>query len=111
IGGIMMKKMVYIFAIVTAIVGLVACNHQQQEVKEKTNVTEPKDVTKANKEVVEKKNEQPSKDENTTKQNEQPSKDENTTKQNEPVSQVPPDTVYHNDVFKDVIVTKSGDEF
>jgi hypothetical protein len=99
--------MSYLLAVLTATVGLVACNQQQEEVKEvkevkevekeKTSVTESKDVNETNEEVAK-------------ENNEQEPNDENTTNQNEPISNVPEDTVYQNEVFKDVVVAESEDE-
>lgn len=63
-GGVTLKKIAYVFAILTAIIGLVACNQQQ-------------DVP---------------------------------TKHNEPNSHAPEKKVYHNKVFKDVVVTESEDK-
>lgn len=84
-----MKRIAYLFAIFMAVIGLVACNQQQETVKEKPSVIEPKDVKEPDngkepeKEVVEEEEE------------ENPQADQ----------------VYQNEVFKDVVVTETDDEF
>ncbi|MCL6573707.1 MAG: Gmad2 immunoglobulin-like domain-containing protein [Bacillus sp. (in: Bacteria)] len=88
-----MKKIAYLLVVLTASVGLVACNDQEvKEVeKEKISVTEPKDGNKTNEEVVEKTNEQA----------------ENKSDPVKPDSTIPDETVYQNEVFKDVVVAKT----
>jgi Immunoglobulin-like domain of bacterial spore germination len=93
-----MKKIAYLFAILMAAIGLVACNQQQETVKEKPSVTEPKDVQEPDNEVGEEGN------------NAQEPKDEDTTNPNDPVSNGPEDKVYQNEVFKDVVVTETADK-
>ncbi|MEH7504396.1 Gmad2 immunoglobulin-like domain-containing protein [Neobacillus drentensis] len=93
-----MKKIAYLFAILMAAIGLVACNQQQETVKEKPSVTAPKDVQEPDNEVVEEGN------------NAQEPKDEDTTNPNDPVTNGPEDKVYQNEVFKDVVVTETADK-
>lgn len=92
-----MKKTAFFLVILTAAIGLAACNQQKEEVKEKTKVTDTKDVHGTNKDVVKEKNTQAP-------------KDENTTNQNKPNSNVPKDKIYQNKVFKDVVVAELGDK-
>ncbi|MFP5111726.1 Gmad2 immunoglobulin-like domain-containing protein [Bacillaceae bacterium C204] len=72
-----MRKMIYLFAILIASMGLAACNQQQEVVKEKPPVTEPNE--------------------------------ENTSNPDEPVINEPEEKVYHNEVFKNVVVTETTD--
>jgi hypothetical protein len=92
-----MIKIRCFFAILMVIVGLVGCNQQKDEVKEKTSVTEPKDVNEINKEVGE-------------KSQDQKLKDGNPISQNNSKSILPGDTVYQNEVFKNVVITESENE-
>jgi hypothetical protein len=91
-----MKKMAYLLAVLTVTVGLVGCNKQgevKEVEKEKISVSESKDVNKTN------------------ETNEQKPKDENKSNPVEPDSNVLGETVYQNEVFKDVVVVESKDEF
>ena len=77
---------------------LAACNQQKEEEgSEKSSVTESKENDQLNKESVASKNEQKPDDQNTTNQ--------------EGLKENPPsDTVYENEVFKDVVVSESENE-
>ena len=87
----MVKKLVYLFIIFLATIGLVACN-QQQVVEEKPSVSEPKpSVSDPKPSVSEPKGENPS-------------------TPTQPVPNEPEEQVYQNDVFKEVIVTNTEDE-
>jgi hypothetical protein len=89
-----MKKIGYFFMILTVMVGLVACNQQKEEVKQKSNVTKPNNVNEMNKEESE-------------KSQDQKTNNENPITQNESELNVQQDSVYQNEVFKDVVVSES----
>ncbi len=92
-----MKKLFWMLTILMMIFGLAACTQQSKDIKEKSNVTGQKEVKDTNGSANENKK--------------QKSKDEGTPTQNSPVSNVPADMVYQNEIFKDVKVSLSGDEF
>ncbi|WP_066363151.1 Gmad2 immunoglobulin-like domain-containing protein [Neobacillus drentensis] len=105
-----MKKIVYLFAILIASIGLVACNQQKEVVKEKPPVSKPKgeNPSSPNGPVTKE-----PKGENPSTPNEpdvQEPKGENPSTPNEPDKQKPEKKVYHNEVFKDVVVTKTSDK-
>jgi hypothetical protein len=89
-----MKKIGYFFMILTVMVGLVACNQQKEEVKQKSNVTEPNNDNEINKEVSEKSQDQKLNNENPITQNGSELNDQQ-------------GSVYQNEVFKDVVVSES----
>jgi hypothetical protein len=94
----MMKKFVYLFAILIASLSVTACNQQQEVVKEKPAITKPSGEKPP---ITKPSGEKPSSEPN----GEKPSKPE------KPVSDVPEEKIYQNDVFKDVIVTETEDTF
>ncbi|MDN3020104.1 Gmad2 immunoglobulin-like domain-containing protein [Paenibacillus sp. BSR1-1] len=101
-----MKKIAYMLAIVTAIIGLAGCNQHQDE---KTNQNDPKshapeDKTNQN----DPKSHAP---EDKTNQNDPKSHaPEDKTNQSDPKSHALEDKVYANKVFKDVALAESGDK-
>ncbi|MFC0471449.1 Gmad2 immunoglobulin-like domain-containing protein [Halalkalibacter kiskunsagensis] len=95
-----MKKMAYLLAILTTTVSLVACSQQEEGKeleRENTSVTVPEDAEEITEVVVE-------------ENKEQKPKDESKTNPVEPDSNRPDETVYYNEVFKDVVVAESEDE-
>ncbi|MEH6907772.1 Gmad2 immunoglobulin-like domain-containing protein [Neobacillus drentensis] len=105
-----MKKIVYLFAILIASIGLVSCNQQKEVVKEKPPVTEPKgeNPSTPNEPVT-----QEPKGENPSTPNEpvtQEPKGENPSSPSKPDSQEPEKKIFQNDVFKDVVVTETSDK-
>ncbi|NHC40664.1 hypothetical protein G6549_11845 [Bacillus sp. MM2020_1] len=121
-----MKKIAFLFALLIASIGLVACNQQKEVVKEKPPVTEPngENPSTPNEPVTqEPKGENPSspnepdsqepKGENPSSPNKpvtQEPKGENPSSPNKPDSQKPEKKVYQNEVFKDVVVTETSDK-
>lgn len=103
----MVKKIVFLFALFIATLGLTACNQKPEVVKEKPTISEPNQEKPP---ITEPSGEKPP----TTEPNEEkplitkPS-GEKPSNPEKPVSDVPVEKVYHNDVFKDVIVTKTAD--
>ena len=91
-----MKKMTFLAVVVTVLFSLSGCSDQQ-----KPNVTDQKEDPTA-KPTEPTKNDQP-----TTNPSEPSSPDDNTPQPNEPT---PDNPVYHNEVFKDVVVSESGDQ-
>lgn len=105
-----MKKIAYLFALLIASIGLVACNQQEEVVKEKPPVTEPKgeNPSSPKEPVTQKPNgENPSGPKEPVTQE---PKGENPTSPKEPVSQEPEKKIFQNEVFKDVVVTEMPDK-
>lgn len=84
-----MKSAIYFLLALIAILGLSACSQQENVKKsdEEKVVETPKDEVPAK---------------------EEPPKEEPAADKDQPVSN---EKVYHNDAFKDIVVTESGDQF
>ena len=102
-----MKKMVYLFMIVIAAIGLVACNNQRS-VEEKSNVPQPKPTVSEPKPSVTEPEPEPNVNEPEPSVSEP--KGENPTTPNQPAQNKPEEKVYQNEVFKDVILTATENE-
>ncbi|MEH7158781.1 Gmad2 immunoglobulin-like domain-containing protein [Neobacillus drentensis] len=104
-----MKKIGYLFMIVIAAIGLVACNNQQS-VEEKPSVSKPKpSVTEPKPSVTEP---EPEIEPNVTEPKPSVSepKGENPSTPNQPAPNNPEEKVYQNEIFKDVIVKATENE-